>query len=201
MSFWNHYSSYTPAAYDRYNLTPGLVGEPLPHCPLDLHEAWRNWITRGWFAWESEGYPFWGNMHHTQSWWEYRHLDNIRFVHYGDLLSNLAGEIRGMADFLEIPTAGEAIAGILPNLSLESMRENEARLNPRFQQMFRDGAQTFFFKGSNGRWKEVLSEEEVALYDQTASRVLSPECRRWLEQGRMANRVDSVGAETASTIG
>jgi aryl sulfotransferase len=186
MSFWNHYSSYSDVAYEQYNDTPGRVGPPLPQCPADLHELWRNWITRGWFAWEHEGYPFWGNMHHVQSWWNYRHLDNIHFVHYGDLLSDLPDEIRCLADFLEIAISDAAIVDILPTLSLDAMRRDADRTNPRFQQIWEGGAQTFFFKGTNGRWKQVLSSEELALYEKTAARVLTPECRHWLEQGRVA---------------
>jgi aryl sulfotransferase len=188
MSFWNHYSSYTAAATERYNLTPGRVGARLPECPADLHLAWRNWITRGWFEWECEGYPFWGNMHHTQSWWNFRHLDNIHFVHYNDLLSNLPDEIRRIGRFLDIAVSDTALASILPNLSLDAMRRNGELTTPRLQQMYKDGAQTFFFKGSNGRWREVLSPAELVLYDDTATRALTPECRQWLEQGRHTPR-------------
>jgi hypothetical protein len=50
MSFWNHYGSYTEEAYARFNGTPGRVGPEIPRCPDDIHEVWRNWITRGWFG-------------------------------------------------------------------------------------------------------------------------------------------------------
>ena len=50
----------------------------------------------------------------------------------------------------------------------------------------KEGAKTFFFKGTNGRWQDVLSAEEVALYEEKAAQVLTPDCRAWLEQGRVA---------------
>jgi aryl sulfotransferase len=53
MSWWNHYSNYTDFVYESFNKSPDLVGLPLPPCPADLHQAWREWITRGWFEWES----------------------------------------------------------------------------------------------------------------------------------------------------
>ena len=102
MSFWNHYGSYTEEAYARFNDTPGRVGAEIPRCPDDIHEVWRNWITRGWFEWETEGYPPWSNLRHAQSWWDYRHLPNILFVHYADLLADFEGETRRVAEFLEI---------------------------------------------------------------------------------------------------
>ena len=83
---------------------------------IDFHE----WIGQGWFPWESEGYPYWGNPHHTQSWWAYRHLPNILFVHYNDLLADLAGEILRVADFLEIPLSAEALPSIMQAASLET---------------------------------------------------------------------------------
>ncbi|MFZ4657726.1 MAG: hypothetical protein ACOYNY_11985 [Caldilineaceae bacterium] len=38
----------------------------------------------------------------------------------------------------------------------------------------------------NGRWKGVLSAAELALYEQKAAQVLTPDCKAWLEQGRVA---------------
>src|SRR5262249_54013971 len=156
---------------------------PLPPCPADIHDAWRDWITRGWFEWESEGYPFWGNLHHTQSWWDYRHLENILLVHYNNLQTNLPDEIRHIARFLDIPISEEGIAAMLPTLTLETMRGNGDQTMPGPAWIWKDGAQTFYFKGSNGRWRDVLSAEEVALYEETATRVLTPDCRQWLEHG------------------
>lgn len=181
MSFFNFYANFSEEYLTLINDTPGRVGPPLPICPADIHQVWRDWITGGWFEWESEGYPFWGNMHHTQSWWNYRHLENILFVHYKDLLNDLPHEIRRIARFLEIPISDEGVAAILPALKLEAMRRNGERTLPGPSWIWKDGAQTFFFKGSNGRWRDVLTDEELVMYEERAARVLTPECRAWLE--------------------
>jgi aryl sulfotransferase len=186
MSLHNFYVNFTEETLAMGNDTPGRVGPPLPRCPVDLHEYWHEWITRGWFEWESEGYPFWGNLHHTQTWWDYRHLENILFVHYNDLLSELPYEIRRIAHFLDIPISDEAVTAIIPALSLETMRRNGEQTLPAPASVWKEGAQTFFFKGTNGRWKGVLTDEELAMYEETAARVLTPDCRAWLEQGRVA---------------
>jgi aryl sulfotransferase len=54
----------------------------------------------------------------------------------------------------------------------------------RFEGGFREGAASFFYKGTNGRWHEVLSAEELELYEGAAKRELTPDCRQWLENGR-----------------
>jgi aryl sulfotransferase len=196
MSLWNHYSNYTESLYARLNDTPGRVGDPLPPCPRDVHEFWHQWITRGWFEWEEEGYPFWGNMHHTKTWWEFRHLDNILFVHFNDLLADLEAEIRRIADFLDIKVSNKAMPDVANAVSFSTMKAIADKMNPGAWKVWKNGGQTFFFKGTNGRWKGVLSESELDLYRSTLARVFPPDCAHWLEQGRTA-RVESPREEIA----
>ena len=134
----------------------------------------------------SDGYPFQPNLYHTQSWWDYRHLPNILFVHYSDLKADLAGEIRRITAFLAIPLADAMLPAITQAVNLDAMCNREARLNPRMKETLKNGASTFFYKGTNGRWRDVLSAEEVQMYEEKAAQVLTPDCRAWLEQGRVA---------------
>lgn len=182
MSLWNHHANYAAGFLDKLNSIPGRVGDPMPAAPDDIHEFWREWITRGWFPWESEGYPYWGNLHHTQTWWNYRDLPNILFVHYNDLLANLAGEITRIAAYLNIPLTQDALEAIAQAVTFDTMRERALNNDRGKPSAFTEGAKTFFFKGTNGRWKEVLSAEEVALYEEKAGQVLTSECRAWLER-------------------
>ncbi|QTA86300.1 sulfotransferase domain-containing protein [Desulfonema magnum] len=39
-------------------------------------------------------FPFWSCLHSIQFWWNFRHLPNILFVHFNDLLKKLENEIR-----------------------------------------------------------------------------------------------------------
>ena len=186
MSMWNHYAGMTEGAFEFHNGIQGRIGEPLPRPPQDIHAFWHNWISRGCFDWVSEGYPFQPNLYHTQSWWNYRHLPNILFVHYNDLKADLAGELRRLADFLAILLADGELPDLMQTVGLEAMREREGRLNQSWSSTFKEGASTFFHKGTNGRWRDVLSAEEVQMYAEKASHVLTPDCRAWLEQGQVA---------------
>ncbi|MEZ4869390.1 MAG: sulfotransferase domain-containing protein [Caldilineaceae bacterium] len=186
MSLWNHYTGFTDAVFEGMKRRFEREEDRLPVPPPDIHAFWHAWITRGRFPWESEGYPFQGTLHHIKTWWEFRHLPNIFFVHYNDLKNNLAGEVRRIADILEIPLTDDMLPSILDAVTLEAMREREGRLDEGIRNSWKEGAKTFFFKGTNGRWKDVLSAEELALYDAKATQVLTPDCRAWLEQGRVA---------------
>jgi aryl sulfotransferase len=140
-------------------------------------------MTRGSFAWETEGYPFWSVLHHAQSWWDHRHLPNILFVHYADLLADLEGGIRRITRFLEIDLPANVMPIIVRNCTFSEMKSRGAELMPQTQMGLKGGADSFFHKGTNGRWREVLSADELKLYDAAAEREMTPDCRRWLEQG------------------
>jgi len=63
------------------------------------------------------------------------------------------------------------------------MRANAEKSDPLYDDFWEGGAKTFFNRGTNGRWRDVLSEDELALYDAAAKRELTPDCRSWLENG------------------
>jgi len=52
--------------------------------------------------------------------------------------------------------------------------------------IFKHGSQGFFFKGSNERWRGVVADEDLDLYEARAAALLSPECARWVAHGRLA---------------
>ncbi len=188
MSLWNHYRNYTPLALSVVNDTPGRVGDPMPPCPDDLHELWNEWITRGWFEWETDGWPWFSFLSHAKSYWEFRHLPNLLFVHYNDLKSNLEGEIRRIAGWLGISHPDRAYAEIANAVHFDSVKKNPERIVGDISPIFAGGAQTFVHKGTNGRWKDVLSQAELAQYRAALARTVTPDCARWLEQGGPVSR-------------
>ena len=158
----------------------------MPYCPSDVRQFWHWWITRGLFEWESEGYPFWANMRHVQSWWNYRHLPNILFVHFNDLLSDLEGEILRIADYLNIDAPEDTLPSIVDAVTFKTMKNDAERILPELGRSFDGGARAFIYKGTNGRWKEVLTTGDLELYEAAVARELTPECALWLEHGRSA---------------
>lgn len=130
--------------------------------------------------------PYWGNLHHTQTWWPYRTRDNVLFVHYNDLLRDLQGEIRRIARFLEITCTDQTIADVADGVTFAAIKQHAGQLLPFAEQVWKGGSTAFIFKGTNGRWQEVLAPEELALYTKMVAKVLEPACARWLEHGRAA---------------
>ena len=183
MSMWNHYGNYTAEMYQRFNETPGRVGAPCPPCPETVNEFWRDLMTRGWFDWESEGYPFWSVVRYIQTWWDFRHLDNILFVHFNNLLQNLEEEIQRIADYLNIDVKKDFLPQIANAVTFSTVKKNAEQYEGGMEAVMKGGAQTFIHKGTNGRWRDVLTNDDLKLYEDAITRELSPECARWLETG------------------
>ena len=180
MSLWNFYSHFS----DFHFADPGVPGiAPMPRPPDDFHHFWRTWITRGTFPWETDGYPFSSCFHHTQTWWEARHRPNLHFVHFNDLLSNLEVEMDRLMAFLGIACKEEIRRGILDLVTFAAMKRDGAKLHEASEKTLKGGAATFSNKGTNGRWREVLTDDEIAQYERAASMVMEPACKAWLEQG------------------
>ncbi len=165
------------------NMLPGRVGDELPQPPDDIHTFWRNWITRGSFAWEADGWPYWSHLANVQSWWNYRHLPNIQLFHYTDMLADTEREVRRIATFLEIEVPEKAWDGIIKAISFAEMKRQGELYAPGGGQFWKGGAETFMHKGTNNRWRDVLSDEELTFYDTACGRVLTADCRKWLENG------------------
>ena len=191
MSMWNHYSNFTPRAYELVNENPGLKGDPLPRPDGNIRSLWHQWMTRGSFEWEHDGWPFWSHLHHAQSWWEWKDLPNILLVHYNNLLMDLPAEIRRIASYLGIAVPEEFWPRVVESATFEFMKKNAnqlfaTKIDP--QKMWKGGAQTFINKGTNGRWRDVLTEDDLALYHRATKRTLSQDCAWWLESGILPQR-------------
>lgn len=176
-SLWNHHAGFTDQAYEMINGLPGRVGPPLEKPNPDIVQYFREWMEGGGMP---LGASFW---QHNQEWWDARHLPNVLLVHFNNLKSGLPGQMRRIADFLGIEIEEELWPALVEHCSLDYMREvaNSEMLGV----VFREGANTFYHKGTNGRWRGMLTPEDVQRYEDLARANLSPECAHWVATGEM----------------
>ncbi len=84
---------------------------------------------------ERDGHPFWPFWENVRSWWEIRHLPNLMLLHFNELHFNelkadLPGQIRRIADFLEIPVDESRWPAILEHCSFDYMKANATKSVP-----------------------------------------------------------------------
>jgi aryl sulfotransferase len=180
VSLWNHYRNYSDNFYNDVNNKGIRVGPPLERCPNDVKEFWNLWLTKGAFSWQSEGYPHWSYFDNIQQWWNLRHQENICLIHYNDLKENLIKEIKKISDFLNIECNN--IEEIAKLVDFKTMKENSKILIPNSKNTFIGGPDSFFNNGTSNQWNELLSSDDLLLYETISTRLLSKKCKEWLEK-------------------
>jgi len=63
------------------------------------------------------------------------------------------------------------------------MKAHAEKSSPLGGAIWKGGAKTFINKGTNGRWRDLLSAQECADYEAMAAAKLGPDCARWLKSG------------------
>jgi aryl sulfotransferase len=180
MSLWNFYTSFSDGFFDPEH-EPHFPAFPRP--PQNIHDFWQTWISQGTFPWERDGYPFWSVFHHMSTWWDARLRDNVLVLHFNDLLRDLPSEIIRIRDFLDISSSPSLIAEIALKVEFSQMKKDAAQIDPFGEASLKGGAESFIYKGTNGRWKDVLTDAELAQYRAAATTRLTSACCKWLEYG------------------
>lgn len=187
MSFHNHVTGFVEENIEKLSkagLADELIARPFPPVLEDPAEFFHRWISEGSGPGREDGTPNLSFFQFEQAWWEARLRPNVLFVHYNDLKADLRGEMERIAHFLEIPVAPGLLDELVEAAGFEAMRRDGEALMPGAARSWRDGSRTFFNKGTNGRWRGVFREEDLALYDAKVRSMLSPDCARWIAEGR-----------------
>jgi aryl sulfotransferase len=185
-SMYNHHVNANAAWYAALNDTPGRVGAPIEPPPADIRRYWRDWMDR-------DGHPFWPFWDNIRSWWAIRHLPNVLIVHFNDLKSDMEGEMRRIARFLDIRIDEARWPDIVRYCGFDWMKQNASKSVPLGGAFWDGGAQVFINKGVNGRWTETLTAADNAEYEARARRELGPECADWLARGNAAFDLQRTG--------
>ena len=155
-----------------------------PQAP-DLRAQFRDWIVAE-GAGEGAFNPNTSSvLHHLASFWAFRDLPNILFLHYADMKRDLAGEMTRLARYLDIDVPADVMPRLVEAAGFEQMKRNADTLAPNAHKgIWRENAR-FFNKGEIGQWKSLLGEEELRIYRDVMDH-FDPEFVRWIEGGRHA---------------
>ncbi len=175
-SLYNHHANANDLWYQALNDTPGRVGPPITPPPESREKYFHDWL-------EGDGYPFWSFWENIRSWWDIRNLPNVKLIHFANLKADMPGEIRRIAEFLEIPIDEDYWEDILEHCSFDYMKNNAIECVPVEGIFWEGGATTFIHKGTNGRWQDVLSAQESKAYEKKVLSELGSECAEWLLTG------------------
>jgi len=171
MSMCNHRAVMKEEAVDALNQRAVADGvPPMPPFDGDVHGFFADWIEDA------------SVLAHVATYWQRREAPNLLFVHFADLKTDLAGEMRRIADFLEISVPMGNWPAVVERCTFEAMRARGDEIGTFA--LFEGGAKSFLFKGTNGRWRDALTADEIATYAKRVAELMSPDAAGWLERGR-----------------
>ena len=175
-SMYNHHANANQLWYDALNDTPGRVGPPIERPPASIKQYFDEWLAK-------DGHPFWPFWENIRSWWGIRDLPNVMLLHFSKLKADMPGEIRKIANFLDISVDESSWPKILEHCSFNYMKSYATASVPLGGAFWDGGAETFINQGKNGRWRDTLSQKESAAYEQRAIAELGEPCAKWLATG------------------
>ncbi len=120
---------------------------------------------------------------HFKSFKRFSHLANIHFFHYADMKRGLPAAIAGLARVLGIEITQDDITQISRVADFQNMRKNAAQFAPDAKLGMWKSNEQFFNKGTGGQWRDDLSAEDLALYDERIRGLLPAEDIAWLHHG------------------
>ena len=188
MSSINHRNNINPERFAEIMESQGnMPSEPPPEMPDDINELFKIWMSSSTFEWELDGAPFWSHFQHAYTYWHYRQLPNIHFLHYADLKADLASEMKRLANELGIEVPDEKWPDLVNAATFSSMKEKADMTAPDTNHGIWQSNSQFFNKGTNEQWRGVLTDDNLAMYDELSRQRYDHEMLEWLEQGSLLN--------------
>ena len=169
------------------------IARPYPRAPADARTFFRRWLRDPACA-PFDDFTIAEFLELERSFWDERHRPNVLLVHYNDLKADLAGEIRRIGEFCGIETPEPRMAQIVDAAGFSSMKRDGAKMLGVINVAFKGGADTFLHKGTNERWKGVLTDEDLAQYRAVIDASVPSDLAAWLEHGRLALEGDAAVA-------
>lgn len=111
--------------------------------------------------------------------------EDVLVLHYADMLQNPEKAVLQIDTHIGTLHPPEIIAAVLAATSFDSMKTNAHRFAPNAGKgVWKDDA-AFFDTASSRKWAGRLNDQDMKAYDRKMTQLLSPEARRWLEEGSM----------------
>ena len=104
-------------------------------------------------------------------------------MHYNDLKHDLDSEMRRISEFLSIKINETVWPSLVSAARFENMRAAGDQLMPHLKGLA-GGSEKFFYKGTNGRWGEVLTEDDLTCYARKVQEKFPPGLAAWIAGGR-----------------
>ena len=166
------------AAEDGIDLEPAVAQTPRPD---DLAGRFWQWVDEDADP-TATGSSLRYTLHHLES---YRGAPtdlDVVWLHYDELLGDLPGQMRKLADRLDIDVPEALWPPLIEAATLERMRaQAEVTVPGSAPDQWRDPSR-FFRSGTSEQWRELLDDDALRRYADRARSLATPELVDWVHR-------------------
>ena len=120
----------------------------------------------------------------VQTYWDARKDPNLHLFHYSDLWNDLDGEMRRVADILNIDvTCDELFSLWVDAMTLDSMKSRSDQTVPEAHLGLWKSTEQFFAKGGTRDWRSLLTDQEIAHFEARLETLVGADAARWIKNG------------------
>jgi len=122
-------------------------------------------------------------LHQLTTFWTASGGLDVVLLHYDDLLADLEGQMRILAEHLGIAVPEARWPTLVEAATLDGMRQRTALAAPGATRgQWRDAGQ-FFAKGTSGQWRDLLTADDLDRYAARARSLAPPDLVTWVHRG------------------
>lgn len=152
--------------------------------PEDEREGFHRFLTQPATDQGTDDFTLASMVHHFHEAKAREANGNVHFFHYADMSRDLDGEIRRLAEVLQVNLSDDTFAEITEATTFGSMRKAAENSEMRFHEKtaFRDLAD-FYASGTSNKWEGRLNEDDMAAYRARLAKLTTPEEAAWIQWG------------------
>jgi hypothetical protein len=167
----------------RNHLLNMLEPPEMPQLANDPREGFRAWVDAPFEEGIGEQRCLEAFVQHFLSFWNYRHLENFHFFHYGDMKRDILSTVQHLANILDIALSNSRRDEICESVSFAEMKKKASTFAPASGKPIFKSDEAFFSSGKNDQWQGILESDDVERYTNRISDLLPPDAIDWLENG------------------
>lgn len=124
-----------------------------------------------------------GLLAHLAGFWAVRDQPNVLLLHYGELKTDLVGEMRRLAGRLGLEVGADVLPELAAAASFDRMRAEPARFAPNATKSIWRDVGRFFRGGENGQWRRLLDGSDIDRYARRVAELAVPDLSDWVHAG------------------
>jgi hypothetical protein len=118
-------------------------------------------------------------MRHFGTFWDAREEPNVVLAHYADLQQDLDGEMRRIAQRLDIAIDEDRFPDLVAAAGFDTMRERADEIVPDATQRLWKSNRAFFHSGSTGQWRALLDATGRRRYGERVTQLAAADLVEW----------------------